>query len=63
MGFDRALGDIQIASDLGVVAPLEQEFDNLPLSRPHGAGDLLHNVYLAKAAPVAESGGIGSGRN
>jgi hypothetical protein len=49
MSFDRTLGDIQIASDLGVVASLEQKVNNLPLSGPHGAGDLLHKLAPHKS--------------
>ncbi len=49
MSFDRALSDIQIAGDLGVVAPLEQQFHNLALSGPHGAGDLLHKLAPRKS--------------
>ena len=29
MSFYRSLGDIQIASDFGVVAPLQQQLSNL----------------------------------
>ncbi len=49
MSFYRSLGDIQIASDFGVVAPLQQKVYNLPLPGPHGAGDLLHKLAPRKS--------------
>lgn len=49
MSLDRALGDIQIASDFGVVAPLQQKIYNLPLSGSRGAGDLLHKLAPRKS--------------
>ncbi|MGA9530064.1 MAG: hypothetical protein WBS24_18265 [Terriglobales bacterium] len=44
MSLDGALGDVQVASDLRVIAPLQQQIDNLLLARSHRAGCLLHNL-------------------
>lgn len=49
MSFDRTLGDMQIASNFGVVAPLQQKVYNLPLPGPHGAGHLLHKLAPRKS--------------
>ncbi|MFZ0480992.1 MAG: hypothetical protein WAL71_17770 [Terriglobales bacterium] len=60
MSLDSALRDVQVTRNLGVVTPLQQEIDDLLFARCHGAGYLLHHLYLIKAAPDAESGIIGA---
>jgi hypothetical protein len=48
IGFDRALGHIQIASDFRVFASLEQQIDDLPFPRADLAEVLFHNdLHLA----------------
>jgi len=42
MSFDRALGDVKVAGDLGIVATLEQEIDDLLLAGTDGSQSLLH---------------------
>jgi len=42
MRFDRALGDVQIASDFRVVTALQKQLDNLPLPWPHPVEILCH---------------------
>jgi hypothetical protein len=44
MGFHSTLGYVQIASDFRVVTPLQQQIDDLPVSRPYWA-DLLFHAY------------------
>ena len=64
MSFDGALGDVQITSDLGVVASLEQQVNDLPFAGSHRAGQFFHGLHLAKAAPEAESDtNLASGHN
>lgn len=63
MSFDGALGNVQIASNLGVVTSLQQEIYNLLLPGGHLVDDLIHDLHLAEAAPDAGSGGCWSGRN
>jgi len=46
MGFDRSLGNIQIARNLGVVAPLEEEIDDLLLPVSHSADLFFHELHL-----------------
>ena len=48
MSFDRTLGDIQIASDLGVVTPLQQKVDNLLLPWTHFAELLFHSTCTSQ---------------
>ena len=38
MSFDRALSDVKVASDFGVVTALEQEFDDLLFAGSHRSG-------------------------
>lgn len=42
MGFDGPLGYIQVASDLGVVAPLQQQIDDLLLPWAHLFNPFFH---------------------
>ena len=49
MSFDRTLGDIQVTSDLGVVAPLQQKVYNLPFPGSGGVGDLFHKPAPRKS--------------
>ena len=42
MSFDGALGHVQVASDFGVIASLEQQIDDLPFSYPHLLELLFH---------------------
>ncbi len=44
MCFDGALGDIQIASDFGVVASLEKQIDDLALPGGHLFDLLFHSL-------------------
>ena len=54
MSFDRTLGNVQIASDFGVVAPLEQKVDDLLLAGPLGGGDhFLHRITPQKSRAVS----------
>jgi hypothetical protein len=43
MCFDGSLGNVQIASDFRVVAPLQQQIDDLALAGPHVAVVLFHH--------------------
>jgi len=43
MRFDRALGNVQIASDFRVVTSLEQQMNDLPFPGSHLAELLFHN--------------------
>jgi hypothetical protein len=45
MSFDGALGDMQIASDFGVIAALEKQIDDLPFPGPHLSELLFHIDY------------------
>lgn len=49
MSFDRALGYIQITSDLGVVAPLQEKVYDLLLAGTHGAGHFQHKLAPHKS--------------
>ena len=52
MGFDRALGHVQIAGDFRVVASLEQQFDDLPFAASHLYEIFFHkNTHLIDAPP------------
>ena len=42
MSLDRTLGDVQIAGDLGIVATLKQEIDDLLFAGTHRSQPLLH---------------------
>jgi len=42
MSLDRALGDVQVASDFGIVTALEQEIDDLLFAGSHGSQRLVH---------------------
>jgi hypothetical protein len=44
MGFDGALGYVQIASDFRIVTPLQQQIDDLPVPGPYWA-ELLFHTY------------------
>jgi len=52
MSFDGTFGNIEIASDLRVVASLEQQIDDLPLPSSHFVEFLFHNWHLAECAPA-----------
>ncbi len=43
MCFDRALGNVQIASDFRIVTSLKQQMDDLPFPGPHLVELLFHN--------------------
>ena len=58
MSFDRTLGDVQVASDLGIVTALEQEFDDLLFAGSHGSQHLVHFTFTSKAALDAQNGRI-----
>jgi hypothetical protein len=62
MSFDRALGDVEIASDFGIVTALEQEFDDLLFAGSHGSQRVVHFTFTSKPAPDAENGRIGKVR-
>ena len=59
MSFDRALGNVKVASDFGVVTALEQKFDDFLFAGSHGSRRLVHFTFTSKAALEAENGGIG----
>ena len=59
MCFDGALGYVQIASDFGVVASLEQEIDDLTLPGTYLAELLFHKC----TAPVRCASTAASGAN
>jgi hypothetical protein len=42
MGFNRALGNVQIASNFRVITPLQQQLDQLPLPRSYLIELLFH---------------------
>jgi hypothetical protein len=42
MSFDGALGNVQIASDFGVIASLEKQIDDLPFPGPYLSELLFH---------------------
>jgi hypothetical protein len=44
MRFDRALGNVEIASDFRVVTSLEQQIDDLPFPGSHLADLLFHHL-------------------
>ena len=50
MCFDRALGNIQVASDFRVVAPLQQQVHDLPLAGSHLVKLLVHELHLSDHA-------------
>ena len=49
MSFDGALGHVQIASDFGIVASLQQKIDDLPLPGSQLLKLLVHEQHLADA--------------
>jgi hypothetical protein len=51
MGFDRSLGNVQIASDFGVVASLEKQFNDLPFPGPHLTELLFHKHCTSPMRP------------
>jgi hypothetical protein len=51
MRFDRALGNVQIASNFRVVASLEQQMNDLPFPGSHLAELLFHNHLHLTDAP------------
>ena len=59
MSFDRALGDVEVASDFGVVTTLEQEIDDLPFLGCHGSEHFFHLTIPSKSVLDARSGWIG----
>ena len=44
MCFDGALGDVQIASDFGVVTSLQKQIDNLAFPRGHWFDLFFHSL-------------------
>ena len=50
MGLDGSLGNPQIARNLGVVASLEKQADDLLLPVPHSADLLFHELHLTGGA-------------
>jgi hypothetical protein len=56
MSFDGALGHVEVTSDLGVIASLQQEIDDLLFPGPDLAEVLIHGLHLADVAPVAACG-------
>jgi len=46
MGFYGAPRHVELAGDLGVIATLQKQFDNLPFARPQPNGLLLHQTSL-----------------
>jgi hypothetical protein len=50
MGFYGSFGNIQIARNLGVVASLKEEIDDLLLPVPHSADLLFHELHLTGGA-------------
>ena len=49
MSFNRSLGDIQIAGNLGVVTSLEKQLDDLALAGADFA-EMLFNFHVKKCA-------------
>jgi hypothetical protein len=47
--FDGALGDMEMASDFGVVAALEQKIDDLPLPGVHLSVQFVHGGCTSQA--------------
>jgi len=45
MSFDRALGNMQIASDFRIVTSLEQQLDNLPLAWAYFLEIFFHSSW------------------
>jgi hypothetical protein len=54
MSFNRSLGDIQIAGNLGVVTSLEKQIDDLALTGADFAEMLFH--FHVKSAPSRRVG-------
>jgi len=48
MSFNGALGDVQIASDFGVIASLQQKIDDLLFAGTHLAELLFHNTFTSQ---------------
>jgi hypothetical protein len=51
MSFHGSLGDVQVASDFRVVAPLQQEINDLLLPGSHLIHILIHGLNLADVTP------------
>ena len=56
MRFDRALGNVEIASDFRVVTSLEQQIDDLPLPGSDLVELLFHNNVHLTAPRSPQSG-------
>jgi hypothetical protein len=58
MSFHRTLSHVQVPSDLRVVTPLEQQFDDLPFPRSYLCKLFFHDhLHLAEwCASIAASG-------
>lgn len=56
MGFDGALGDIQVARDFGVVTSLEKQIDDLSFPGSHLIELFFHILCTLPIRPAAGSG-------